>query len=159
MIRKLGLLAVLLLAALLASCWESVETSSAEVVGVDDGDSFTVLRNQEEQRVRLQGIDAPERGQAFANRARQHLSGLVYGKMVEIEHLGEDRYGRILARVRVGDVDVNLRMVDDGYAWHFKRYSTERALARAERRARRARRGLWVDPDPVPPWEWRRSER
>jgi endonuclease YncB( thermonuclease family) len=122
-----------------------------------DGDTISVMHDGRAERVRLEGIDCPEDGHPFGKAAKQATSGLVFGHEVRVHAVGHDRYGRTIGRVYVGDIDVNLQVVRLGLAWHFKRYSSEEALAHAESDARTARRGLWSDPHALPPWEWRRT--
>ena len=110
-------------------------------------------------KVRLAGIDAPELGQAFGQAAKQRISELAFSRAVEIIISGTDRYGRTLGRVEIDGQDVNRQMIADGLAWHYTRYSKAEPLAAAEREARAAGRGLWADREPVPPWEWRATER
>jgi endonuclease YncB( thermonuclease family) len=129
------------------------------VVSVHDGDTLRAVdEGKVEQRIRLHGIDAPERGQPFGNVARDRLAALTMGKAVEVHVEDRDRYGRTVARLEIDGLDVCRQMVADGLAWHFTRYSDDERLAAAEREARAARRGLWRDPAPVQPWEWRASE-
>lgn len=126
------------------------------VVSVTDGDTIAVMNGGRAETVRLEGIDCPERNQPFSVQARRATSSLVFGKDVVVQVTGTDRYGRTLGRVSVNGLDVSLELVRRGMAWHFKRYSTERALADAEMVARATRVGLWADPKPTPPWSWRR---
>jgi len=129
------------------------------VVGVHDGDTLTVLTAGNVQiKVRLVEIDVPEIKQPFGQQSKQALSALVFGKDVEIRATGKDRYGRTLARVFVDGADVNLAMVKAGMAWRFDKYSKDRAFQSAQEEAQRARRGLWADPAPVAPWEWRKEQ-
>jgi endonuclease YncB( thermonuclease family) len=128
---------------------------SALCVRVIDGDSLVLLLDNGEVEARLRGIDAPERGQPFADRARRALVELVAGQIVEHEVRGSDRYGRVLVRLWVSGTEVNTELVRRGLAWYFMRYSDDPALAAAEREARVGRAGLWSEPDPVPPWAWR----
>jgi micrococcal nuclease len=129
------------------------------VVGVFDGDSITVLTvDMARVKIRLDGIDAPEAKQAFGAKAKAALSNLVFGKQVIVHSQGNDRYKRILGRVIVGEVDVNLKMVEDGFAWHYTAYSKEPALATAQTEARTAKRGLWIDVAPIPTWDFRKTE-
>jgi endonuclease YncB( thermonuclease family) len=107
--------------------------------------------------VRLNGIDAPELGQPSGQASKRALSDLVFGKQVTLHTSGTDRYKRTLARVTVGDIEV--QMIVTGHAWHYSRYDHTAALEAAERNARAARRGLRADGEPVPPWEWRASRR
>jgi len=117
-------------------------------IGVRDGDDVVLLVAKSQYRIRLAGIDAPELQQAFGSRAKQALSKLAFGKTARAEISARDRYRRRIGTVCVGDVNVNESMVANGWAWHFKRYSTDEKLAKLETEARRAKRGLWVAPDP-----------
>ncbi len=130
---------------------------TAVVVGVTDGDTIIVLRDGAETRVRLEGVDAPERGQDFSGRAKQLTSDLVFGREVVVNVRGVDRYGRTVGRVYAGDNDVSVALVDAGLAWHYKQFSDDLVLAAAESEAQVARRGLWVLHDPVPPWLFRQD--
>lgn len=130
-----------------------------KVVAVADGDTITVLdKSKKTHRIRLAGIDAPEKAQPFGQRSKQHLSDLVYGKNVEVIFDERDHYGRIIGKVMLPSGDVNLAQVRAGKAWHYKRYSKDRAYAMAEDTAKREGRGLWADKNPTPPWDWRRSK-
>ncbi|MBZ2183234.1 MAG: thermonuclease family protein [Bryobacter sp.] len=136
------------------------EEFSGRVVGVTDGDTITVLAGREQRKVRLAGVDAPERGQAFGQRAKQALGLMVFGREVRVVSTGRDRYERTLGIVRLADgSSVNERMVENGWAWHYVKYSKDGRLGELEARARAARRGLWADADPVAPWEFRASGR
>ena len=137
-----------------------------KVVSIADGDTITVLDSGEKQhRIRLTGIDAPESGQAFGTRSRQRLADLVFGKQVIVEYDKKDRYRRTLGKVIVDGRDANLEQIKSGMAWHYKYYESEqppedrKTYAEAEVEARAAKRGLWVDPNPVPPWDFRRGRR
>lgn len=128
----------------------------ARVVGVADGDTITVLDGTTQVRVRLNGIDCPERRQAFGARAKQLTSQLVFGKTVTVRPFGMDRYGRVLGEVVLADGRVLSReLVAAGMAWHYTRYSKDETLARLEREAREGRVGLWSEAGPVAPWEFR----
>lgn len=135
-------------------------TITGRVVRIADGDTLTVLTAaKEEVKVRLHGVDAPESKQAFGNRAKEELSSLVFGKTVRVDIEEKDRYGRTVGRVFVGDVAVNVEMVRRGFAWWYRSYAKRAVdLATAEAEARNAKRGLWSEANPVPPWEFRRSE-
>ena len=125
-------------------------------MGVHDGDSITVLAAGNVQlKVRLDGIDAPELKQPFSQQSKQALSGLVFGRTVNLHVTGKDRYKRTLAVVMVEGLNVNREMVLRGLAWRYEKYSKDAALLAAQREAQSARRGLWADASPVPPWEWR----
>jgi endonuclease YncB( thermonuclease family) len=160
-------LRVLLLALTLLSTspvWADILTG--RIVGVTDGDTVTVLDAQNRQtKIRLTGIDAPEKKMPFGQRAKEHLSNLGFDKSVQIETEKLDRYGRTLGKIVVNNRDVNLAMIQAGFAWHYKKYQSEQSssdrllYAHAEVQARQQRAGLWRDPQPVPPWEWRKSGR
>lgn len=137
-----------------------------ESIAVQDGDSF-ILRTGDGRklRIRIEGIDAPEKGQAFADVSRRHLAGLLRGRSLRLEVRKLDRYGRRVARVHAGETDVGLAQLQAGLAWFYRRYQSEqeptvrRAYARAEARARDAGLGLWREEAPLPPWEQRRLAR
>lgn len=129
------------------------------VVSVHDGDTVRALDPEKvEHRVRLTGIDAPELGQAFGRVARDRLRELALRQRVVVHLHDRDRYGRDLATLEAGGQDLNRQLVAEGLAWHFTRYSDDAGLAAAEAEARAAGRGLWADPEPVPPWDWRAGE-
>ncbi len=136
------------------------EGFQGKVIGIIDGDTVEVLVQRESKRVRLFGIDAPEKGQAFGRRAREASGRLAFDQTVKVVSRGTDRYGRILGEVVLPDGSIlNERLVEQGWAWHYTRYSNSRRLAELELAARRARRGLWADPQPIPPWEFRQTRR
>ena len=131
-----------------------------EVVAISDGDTVTLLISSKHTiEVRLQGIDAPEKGQNFSEKAKGALSTLVFGRTVALDIEGRDRYGRTLGSLYVNGLNVNLELVKMGLAWHYRRYSNDRGLAEAEAIARRAGMGLWSMPNPIPPWEYRRAKK
>ena len=128
------------------------------VVGVQDGDTLTVLGPDQQQiRVRLVGIDAPESRQPYGAASKKSLSDLVFGKEVRLAGQEKDRYGRTLGNVYLGDLWINREQVVRGLAWHYTYYSDDPSLAAAEAEARQFHRGLWQDRRPVPPWDWRRQ--
>lgn len=135
---------------------------SGRVVKVADGDTVTVLRTVDGQntqvRVRLASIDAPEKNQAFGTRSREHLSQMVFGKIVTVEEQGSDRYGRTIGVIHIGERNANREMVQQGLAWAYRQYLNDSTLMRVESSARRARRGLWADKEPVAPWDFRRNQ-
>jgi endonuclease YncB( thermonuclease family) len=136
------------------------EGSRALVVGVTDGDTITVLHNGRSEALRLHGIDAPEKGQAFGERAKQFTSGLAFGRSVAVHVRGRDRYRRTIADVFLPDGrNLNQEVVRAGYAWWYREYSADQRLGVLETEARAARRGLWADPNPQRPWEWRKGLR
>lgn len=131
---------------------------TGRVVRIVDGDTIVVLNEQQQQvKIRLEGIDCPESNQDFGARAKQATSELCFGKQVRVEQSGTDRYGRVLAFVFVGDVCVNEELLRQGMAWHFKKYNQDPGLAQLESTARSLKVGLWSMKAPVAPWEWRRK--
>jgi micrococcal nuclease len=130
-----------------------------KVVRVADGDAFTLLEGQTQRKVRLQGIDAPELGQPFGQKARKALSSMIFGKTVHVKTEEMDRYQRVLGQVYLKGAWINLQLVEQGLAWHYLSYSKDKDLARAEEVARSKERGLWVDDGAVSPWLWRQGKR
>ena len=160
--RLLALLLGLLLAVVAPPAGAAEMTG--RVVGIIDGDTIDVLMpGFQVARVRLAGIDAPERGQAFATAAKAALSELVFARQVVVHWKKRDRYERLVGKVTVSGADANLAMVTRGMAWHYVRFEAEQeqgdraAYAQAEREARTQRRGLWSGTQPVAPWEFRRE--
>jgi endonuclease YncB( thermonuclease family) len=144
---------------LLSLAWSMVsiaDTISGRVVGISDGDTITILEPGNKQtRVRLAQIDAPESHQDFGQASKQVLSGLVYGKQVTIEIETIDKYGRTVGKVLAGGQDMNLEQVRKGMAWVYRQYAHDQAYYAAEDTARQAKMGLWSQPNPIPPWEFR----
>jgi micrococcal nuclease len=131
---------------------------SGRCVGVSDGDTIKVLRDGKEVKIRLEGIDCPETHQDFCAKAKEFTAGLVFGKEVTVKEKEQDKYGRTVATVFVGETNLNLALVKSGFAWHYKAYSKDKELAAAEREARENRLGVWFPANPVPPWEFRKSK-
>lgn len=139
----------------------SAQPITARVVGVHDGDSITVLTSENDQiKIRLAEIDAPELSQPYGKKAKQLLSLMVFGKDVSITTLTIDKYGRTVGRVYQAQTDINLAMVQTGAAWAYRKYVTDQAFLEAEAEAKKAGIGLWaLQPDQItPPWEWRHSK-
>lgn len=130
------------------------------VIGVHDGDTLTGLTDDKRQvKVRLDAIDSPEIGQPFGQTAKKALAEKVMGRDVVVTTKTHDRYGRTVGHVLLGHRDINLELLEEGMAWHYERYDHNARLRDAEESARTARRGLWADPSPAPPWEWRKQEQ
>ena len=128
------------------------------VVEVPDGDSLVVQLDGKRRRVRLQGVDCPERAQRFGPQAREFAQKLVKGQSVTLIKHGTDQYERVLANVTLGDGrDLAESLVEAGWAWQYRRYSRDADLERLQSQAKSARRGLWADANPTPPWQWRRD--
>ena len=135
-------------------------TITGKVVAVHDGDTVTVLAASNTQhKVRLHGIDALETKQGFGNVARKALADLVFGKVVDVEIVDKDRYGREVGKVRVGGHYVKAEMVRQGLAWRYVQFDKKNDFGGLEDDARKQRRGLWADARPVPPWEWRKERK
>jgi len=151
---------------LMASSGAVADTLVGEVVGIADGDTLTLLDATKTQyKIRLAGIDAPEKRQPFGDRSKQSLAAMVFRKQITVDWTKRDRYGRIVGKILVGGEDACLAQVRAGLAWHYKAYAREQSQVdrviyeQAEGEARRDRRGLWRDPSPMPPWEFRHSRR
>jgi endonuclease YncB( thermonuclease family) len=153
------------------------EVMFGKVVGISDGDTITVLdAYQQQHKVRLSGIDAPEKAQPFGQRSKEILSGLVFGRDVTVEWRKKDRYGRPVGKVKVAEpacrestcpktVDACHAQVVAGMAWWYRKYAKEQETGDANRyeqselEARARRIGLWTDPQPKPPWVWRKEKK
>ncbi|MDG1074042.1 MAG: thermonuclease family protein [Methylophilaceae bacterium] len=134
------------------------------VIGVSDGDTITILDASNTQyKIRLSGIDAPEKRQAFGNASKKSLSDLVYNKQVIVDWNKHDRYQRIVGKVLVDGADANLEQVKRGMAWFYKKYQNEQPLQdrldylHAQEAAEQGHLGLWSDNAPIPPWEFRKN--
>jgi len=152
------------------------DTLTGKVVGVSDGDTITVLDSDNRQhKIRVAGIDAPEKNQAFGQRSKENLSRLVFGKEVEVQWSKHDRYQRVVGKVMVAEpgcqrpdcaktMDAGLGQVSAGFAWWYRKYAKEqsaedaRAYELAEQEARSRQTGLWRDAVPIPPWDWRKRD-
>ena len=131
-----------------------------KLVKVLAGDTVEVLHSGKAERIRLQGVDAPEKGQPYGNKARRFVIDAAAGKIVEVQPVTPDRYGRVVAEVTLPRGEsLNRLLMSEGYAWWYRKYSVDVSLGTLEERARALRLGLWADPDPVPPWEWRKGVR
>jgi micrococcal nuclease len=149
------------LSAWLLACSAFAADFSGQVVSILDGDTIEVLHNGKAQRIRLQGIDCPEKGQPFGNNAKQATSDLVFAMQVTVEIHGQDKYKRTLGDVLVADgTNANQKLVKDGWCWWYRKYAPDDTVLKGlENEARDARKGLWVDSNPIPPWEWRKLKK
>jgi micrococcal nuclease len=133
----------------------------AKVVGISDGDTITVLKADKTRvKIRLHGIDAPETGQDFGSRAKQAASEMAFGEDVTIRPVDTDRFGRTVAVVMLPNgKSLNREMVEKGMAWWYRQYAPkDRELERLEFEAKAAKRGLWDQPNPIAPWDWRHNK-
>ena len=158
------ILLTVFIAATCLTAW--ADTLTGRVIAVLDGDTITILDASDQQhKIRLAGIDCPEKSQPFGQVAKQSLSDQLFSRQVSIETNKIDRYGRTIGKVIVDGVDANLGQIKAGMAWHYKQYAKEQPIddrilyAEAEDIARMLKKGLWSDNDPVPPWDWRKSKR
>jgi endonuclease YncB( thermonuclease family) len=149
----------------LCACLAQAEILSGKVVKIADGDTLTVLdKSNRQHKVRLIGIDAPERKQPFGTVSRQNLATLVFGKTIAVEWHKRDRYERILGKVLLNGKDVNLEQIKVGLAWHYKQYDRDqlpadrKLYAEAQKAASLKGTGLWNDPAPVAPWDFRHNK-
>ncbi|MBN2037291.1 MAG: thermonuclease family protein [Chitinispirillaceae bacterium] len=130
---------------------------TGKVVGITDGDTFQVMHDGKAEKIRLQGIDAPESGQPWGNKAKQLASKLAFGQNVTVNPITIDKYGRTVAEIILPDgKSVNQILVQEGLAWWYREYAPDdKTLASLELEAKDMGRGLWSDPNPVAPWDWR----
>jgi endonuclease YncB( thermonuclease family) len=139
------------------------DTLNGRVVGISDGDTVTVLDASNTQfKIRLMGIDAPEKNQPFGQKSKAALSDLIFNQQVSVDFKKQDRYGRTIGKITINGVDANLELIKKGMAWHYKKYQKEQTVedaflyANAEIQAQYQKRGLWRDKEPIPPWVWRK---
>jgi endonuclease YncB( thermonuclease family) len=130
---------------------------NGKVIKIVDGDTYDVLtRDYKTIRIRMNGIDAPEKKQAYGQKAKDHLASLCFGKEVKVIPYSYDRNKRLIAdSYTASNIDLCREMVRSGYAWHFKKYSNSKILADDENHARSIKVGLWADNEPVAPWVYR----
>lgn len=152
---------LILLLFLFWSCGGQPNAPEAKVVNIADGDTFTLLYpGNLRVKVRLYGIDSPERSQAYGTAAKRALGELLEGHQVRLEEMDKDRYGRTVAiAFREDGLSINEAMLQQGYAWHYTQYDKNPKWSEMEQQARKKRLGLWADPYPTPPWEWRKQKR
>lgn len=143
---------------LFVSTLSVAQTISGKVVAIKDGDTFVLLNAKNEQiTIRLAEIDCPESGQDFGKNAKQFLSRLIFGKIVNCQIITTDSYGRSIGKVYIDGFYVSEELVKNGLAWHYKKYSTSEKLAALEYEARKNKIGLWSVPGAVAPWQWRKK--
>ena len=156
------LLFLLLLCPLVSACPVATEQSPAELTGkvisIKDGDTIAILYNNKTLTIRLAHIDCPEKKQPYGKAAKQFMSDKCFGQTVTIQHHNEyDRSKRLIGEViTASGENLNKALVKAGLAWHYKKYSTDNSYAALEQEARKRRIGLWSEPNPIAPWEWRR---
>lgn len=134
---------------------------TGKVIHIADGDTYDLLTDDKQTiRIRMEGIDAPERGMAFYKVSKNYLGELCMGKTIKVVKTDTDRYGRLIGFSYLSDgSEIGSLMIKAGMAWHYKQYSTDENLAQLEIEARDAKRGLWYDKNPIAPWEHRKQQR
>lgn len=138
----------------------SARTFSARVVGISDGDTIKVLKGKKAIKIRLDGIDCPEKRQAYGSRAKQFTAALAFGKTVRVNTSHQDRYERELGEIFLPDgQSLNRELLKSGMAWWYRQYSKDDSLGALEEAAKTAKIGLWADPHPIPPWEFRHPRK
>jgi micrococcal nuclease len=131
-----------------------------KVIGIIDGDTYDVLIENRSVRIRMDAIDAPERGMPYNKKAKKYLSDMIFGKFVRVVEHKKDRNGRSVSQTFLTNgTNVSAAMIKAGFAWHYTQFSDDKKLANLELEARNARRGLWADPHPYEPWEIRKLHR
>ena len=166
MVRPVRSITALCLVGLVASTQAGTHQIEGRVVKVTDGDTITLLDvDNRQHKIRLDGIDAPERGQPFGGASQRHLAELLANRDAVAECGKIDKYRREVCRVLVGGADAGLEQVRAGLAWFFRRYAKElppdrrQQYADTEAQAKAEQRGLWADAEPVAPWDWRAQSR
>jgi len=164
--RKINLNLILVSAVLLLCSSASADSLRGHVVGVVDGDTITLLVDSHKQyKIRLSGIDAPEKAQPFGQVSKKSLSDLIYDKDVYVEYSKYDRYGRVIGKISFNKLDVNLEQIKKGLAWHYKKYQNEQLpsdrelYSDEELKAQASKLGLGSEVNPIPPWDWRKKKR
>lgn len=145
--------------------WSLAEDMQGLVIGITDGDTLRLLTPGHTQfKVRLSGIDAPEKSQPFGQQSKETLAECALDKEARIDANKKDRYGRTVGKVIVSGVDCNLRQIKLGMAWHYKKYENEQDVedrslyGQAEYLAKQERRGLWAESSPIAPWDYRKAK-
>lgn len=154
------LISLALAATVNAKTNQNEATWQGKVISIADGDTVTVLTNANEQvKIRIYGIDCPEKKQAFGAKAKQFLSSLIFGQVVMIQPLGKDLYGRTIARITCEGRDIGLTMIQYGYAWWYQQYAKKEIdYKKAQSKAKEQQLGLWADANPVEPWKFRKHK-
>jgi endonuclease YncB( thermonuclease family) len=138
----------------------TAQTYTGKVTAVKDGDTIEMLVNGKPIRIRFFGVDAPEKGQPFGEKSRQFTAGLCFGKVVKAVQKSKDQYRRVVAEVFLPDnTSLNYRLLQAGFAWHYKNFSKSETWAAAELKARKEKAGLWKDAHPIAPWDWRKKKK
>lgn len=137
----------------------NTEENQYKVIGIIDGDTYDILKNNTSERIRIDGIDAPEKGMPFYKVSKKHLSNLIFSKFITIEFIEKDKYGRWVGRGFIDKLDISAEMIRAGMAWHFKKYSDSEILSDLEIEAKNRKLGIWSNPNPLTPWEVRKLHK
>lgn len=137
----------------------NIRANQYKVIGIIDGDTYDILRDNISERIRVDGIDAPEKGMPFYKVSKKYLSNLIFGKYVKLNFEKKDKYGRWVGKGYINDTDISEEMIKAGMAWHFKKYSNSEVLSDLEIEARNNKIGLWKEPNPIEPWEVRKLHK
>ena len=129
------------------------------VVGITDGDTFTILVKDSSIKIRLHGIDSPEKRQVFGIEAKKGLSNLIFNKQITVQANGHDRYGRLIGIAFLDSICVNEFMLRNGLAWHYLKYDSNPKWSKLESEAKELKVGLWSDSLQVEPWDWRKNRK
>ena len=131
-----------------------------KVIKVSDGDTITLLTDDKvSHKVRLNDIDAPEKKQPFGSKSRDNLASYIAGEIVTVRYKSKDRYGRVLGTIYFDNLDINLQQIKNGYAWVYKQYSKNQTYYKEEQKARDLKKGLWIEKEPIAPWEFRKQKK
>lgn len=150
---------IILLFLLLSSCLNALELKG-KVIAVTDGDTIKLLtQDKVTHKIRLLDIDAPEKKQAFGNKSKDNLAEYIAGKNVTVKYETVDKYKRILGTIYFNQLNINLQQIKDGYAWVYKKYSNNQIYYKEEHEARRLKKGLWIENNPLAPWEYRKKRK
>lgn len=148
---------ILIVVALGISCLAYAQNYSGTIIKVTDGDTFVFQTEEGSLKIRMEGIDAPEKNQPYGQQSKIFLEKYLY-KNGMVKKTGVDKYGRTLGTLFIDGVDINKKSIEEGWSWHYKKYNKDQELAKAEITARNNKKGLWQDNNPVEPWIWRKMK-
>lgn len=149
-----------LLLCLIISLSITSKTLTGKIVRVSDGDTVVLLdSNNKQHRIRLDGIDCPEKGQPYGKVATDFVKDLIAGKYVKVEWTQMDQYNRILGFVYIGDTNVNKELLKAGLAWHYKFFNDDTELANLEKIAKQKKLNIWSQKNPIEPYQWRKTHK
>ena len=158
--KKLSLIAGAFLLLLVIVLLMFLSTNEENIVkNIPDGDTINIERDGLKVKVRLAEVDCPEKDQPYGKEAREFVKKFLEGKKIYINAIEQDRYGRTIARIRANNDDLGETLIENGYAWVYTSYSKNKKLMLLQESAKRMKVGLWQDPDPIPPWKWRKNKK